>query len=390
MGMGVMRFVVYPKNLLEDWPELQRAYVSGFDGRVFPTRIEVEDNVIACRRTAADSGKVHIALPIEGFGRPSVSTSSLPEREAPFLLAVELARGRISQLRDQLAAWEMAGMAVPAEYWTLHKEAHVLFADASSKQHRAEEASQTAWKALEIAFQASKLLSESYTAQRLAVRRKRSARLPAALGCNLGRTVLDEDTGPTFCDAFTAVRIPIEWKHIEPQEGEYAWEIHDQQIDWAQEQKLLMSAGPLFGSFARWFAPMALAMGTRFSQLAKFRLRFRGNRRRPLRGNHPKLGSLRPREQRRSLGPQRRTPPLACRRAPWKSSAKSMMNSNSPSASISPGGLTRPADSIGFRLCILLMPCFAPAWGCTASIWKSPSVTRPGALLREICWISPA
>jgi hypothetical protein len=243
--MGVMRFAVYPETLLEEWPELQRAYVSGFDGRVFPTRVEVEGNIIACRRTNADSGKVHVALPIPGFGRPTVSTSSLPEREAPFLLAVELARGRISQLRDQLAAWEMAGMAVPDEYWVLHKQAHHLFAEASAQQHEAEEASATAWRSLEVAFQAAKVLSESYTAQRLAVRRKRSGRLPASLGCNLGRTLLDEETTKKFCDAFTAVVIPIEWKHIEPTEGEYDWDIHDKQIAWAQEQKLMMTAGPL-------------------------------------------------------------------------------------------------------------------------------------------------
>ncbi len=243
--MGVMRFLVYPENLLEDWPELQRAYVSGFDGRVFPTRVEVEGNVVACRRTSADSGKVHVALPIPGFGRPSVCTSSLPEREEPFLLAVELARGRISLLRDQLAAWEMAGMAVPDEYWRLHKEAHTLFAEASSQQHKPAEASETAWKALEVALGASRVLSEAYTTQRLAVRRKRSARLPASLGCNIGRTALDEDAAAKFCEAFTAVSLPIEWKHIEPEEGSYDWEIHDQQIAWAQEQKLLLSAGPL-------------------------------------------------------------------------------------------------------------------------------------------------
>jgi len=243
--MGVMRFVVHPEKLLEDWPELHRAYVSGFDGRVFATRVEVDGNIIACRRSNSESGKVHIALPIEGFGRPSISTSSLPERETPFLLALELARGRISQLRDQLAAWEMAGMAVPEEYWVLHKDAHRLFAEASAQQHRPVEASEAAWKSLNLAMQAARMLSESYTEQRLAVRRKRSARLPASLGCSLGRTVPNEEETKTYNDAFTAVRLPIEWKHIEPQEGEYDWDVHDQQVEWAGNKKLLMTAGPL-------------------------------------------------------------------------------------------------------------------------------------------------
>ena len=33
--MGVMRFLIHPAHLLDDWPEIYRAYISGADGRVF-------------------------------------------------------------------------------------------------------------------------------------------------------------------------------------------------------------------------------------------------------------------------------------------------------------------------------------------------------------------
>ena len=72
--MGVMRFAIHSVDQLDNWPELRRAYVRGFDGRVHPTRVEIEGNIIACRRQNSDSGKLHVALPIEGFGRPMATS----------------------------------------------------------------------------------------------------------------------------------------------------------------------------------------------------------------------------------------------------------------------------------------------------------------------------
>ena len=66
--MGLIRFDVYPSSLLGDWPEVHAGYLTGADGRVFPTRIEILDNIIGCRRTSSESAKFHVAWPVEGFG----------------------------------------------------------------------------------------------------------------------------------------------------------------------------------------------------------------------------------------------------------------------------------------------------------------------------------
>lgn len=243
--MGVMRFLVHAEELFDDWPEVHRAYVSGFDGRVFPTRVEIEGNVVACRRNSSESGKLHVAWPVEGFGRPIVTTSSLPERDEPYVLAVELARGKICQIRDQVSFWEMSGMTVPDGFLPLHKEAHRLFGRATATQEKPQEAGALACSALAAAFRASELITRSYTDQRLEVRRRKSARLPASLGCSLGHTVPDPSWGPKFCEAFNAACVPIEWRKIEPEEGEYLWDAYDQQVEWCQENQLLIVGGPL-------------------------------------------------------------------------------------------------------------------------------------------------
>ena len=116
--MGVIQFLIHPEELLEGWPEVYRAYISGMDGSVFPTRIEVDDNTVICRRQMSDSGKFHVAWPVPGYGKPVLSTTSLREQEEPYLLPIELARGKISQVREQLSAWQMAGMSIPDNFIT--------------------------------------------------------------------------------------------------------------------------------------------------------------------------------------------------------------------------------------------------------------------------------
>ncbi len=243
--MGVMRFAIHSVDQLDNWPELRRAYVRGFDGRVHPTRVEIEGNIIACRRQNSDSGKLHVALPIEGFGRPMASTSSLPEREEPYLLLVELARGKLAQLRDQLAAWNFAGMDVPDDFQALSKQSHELLAEAVAIQAEPERASEVARQSLETTFQAADILSKSYIAQRLAVRRARTTHLPASLGCGLGHAAPNPEWEDSFVSAFNAALVPIEWRFIEPDEGNYQWETNDAQVEWCEKNRLLMTAGPL-------------------------------------------------------------------------------------------------------------------------------------------------
>ena len=243
--MGAMRFLIHPPELLEGWDAVYRAYVSGADGRVFPTRVEIDGNVMACRRNNSESGKLHVSWPIEGFGQPVVNTTSLPEREEPYVLAVELARGKISQIREQLGVWELAGMTVPEGFLPLHHQAYRLFSESIGIQERPDEASAVARQALVLACQAAEALSLAYTKQRLNVRRQHSLQLPASLGCNLGHAVPDSGWSEAFGNAFNAAAVPIEWRIIEPVEGEYDWEMNDAQVDWCQQHKLLMYGGPL-------------------------------------------------------------------------------------------------------------------------------------------------
>ncbi len=243
--MGVMRFVVYPPEMLDGWPEVYDAYLSGADGRVFATQIEVTGNVITCRRALSESGRLHVAWPVKGFGRPVISTASLPERELPYLLPLELARGKIAQLRDQISAWEVGGMVVPDDFRAPYQEANRLFREAAALQEEPARSVDPAMQCLARALEAAEIAVTAYASQRLAARRKRSPQPPAALGCVLGQSGPSEKLDSSFRESFAAAVIPVEWKYVASAEGEPNWELSDAQLDWAVANRLLVFGGPL-------------------------------------------------------------------------------------------------------------------------------------------------
>ncbi|MBS0263472.1 MAG: endo-1,4-beta-xylanase [Planctomycetes bacterium] len=240
-----MRFEVHPAELFADWPEVHRAFLTGLDQSAWPTRIEVSGNTISCRRQNTDSGKFNVAWPVPGFGRPVLTTASLPEREEPYLLAVELARGKIVQVRNQLAIWQGAGMQVPADFVPAHREAHRLLARAVSLRGEPAQASEIAQQAIIRECRAADILMRSYISQRLEVRHRQYPQLPTVLGCSLGDSLLGPDQQQQFLTAFGGAAVPLQWRCIEPEEGSYNWEVYDAQVDWAIANKLLLRGGPL-------------------------------------------------------------------------------------------------------------------------------------------------
>jgi hypothetical protein len=241
--MGVMRFTVHPAGLLDD--HIQRAYVSGFDGRVFPSRVESKGETIEFLRMNSDSGKLAVPYPVEGFGRPVVSTATLREHEDNYILALELARGKICQVRNQLATWEGLGMSIPQEFRKVHREAHTLFAKATACKLDVEKATTLANKAISKSCEAAETLTNAYVQQRLSVRLKKSQQMAVSFGCSLNDIDSANKNSESFCQAFNSAAIPIEWKSIEPQEGEYDWDASDALVEYCQANKLLMRAGPL-------------------------------------------------------------------------------------------------------------------------------------------------
>lgn len=254
--MGVMRFSIDPLTPDQLGEKTLQAYVVGYDGRVMPTRTAFEDGCLTCTRPISDSGKVKIVWPVEGRGLISLSTTSLRERSEPYLITVELARGLICELRNQVSVWQIGGMSIPTVYRQAEKEAFKLFAKAACLQaDDPAEAAVVGKQAIEAAVAAEDELMRSYTLQRLASPGRVGAGPSVVLGCGVSE-VPDARGTELFRNAFSAVSIPLRWAHVESQEGLYDWSLADELVAWGESADLYVRGGPMLdfgeGGLPKW------------------------------------------------------------------------------------------------------------------------------------------
>lgn len=241
--MGVMRFVVEPEWLPVDWPEAYGGYISGLDGRVHPTRIELCGNVISCHRDVAESGSFHVAWPIAGAGRPILSTATLCEREEPYELIVELARGKVHHLTDVEWDAQFACSTSWQDFERVRKSAKQAFFRAVTTRDDSRQRAAHAMEALTLSSQAGNLLSASLTD--LVQSGLRGPR-PLSLGSRMLQCPACPEHQQLYLQTFNAVNVPIEWRMIEAEEGVWRWEAVDQLVEWALQHRLLIRGGPLF------------------------------------------------------------------------------------------------------------------------------------------------
>lgn len=242
--MGLMRFLVPGRRPLTE-AMLQRICITGLEEIPWYSRVYWDDDdLLVIERSVNDSGNVHVPWPV-GRRERTLTTASLMERERPYQLDVELARGTISMIRNQLDAWRMAGMVVPDSVCTQLSDASGEFAKAATAQHQPAEASRHAQQAIEIAARAAFELGIGYTEQALGVRRRQTPRLTTLFGINLGRLLPSEKAAPQVCETFNTGVVPLHWRRIEEAEGARNWTGVDKQLQWCQKHGLKVCSGPL-------------------------------------------------------------------------------------------------------------------------------------------------
>ncbi len=108
--MGVMKFRLPSEDLVRKPPDYRKAYITGLDRTPARVGVELRNGLMTCLRETTESGRLFVPWPIDGYGTPIVGTATLAERPTPYALAVELARGKLNDVRNQLADWTQMGL----------------------------------------------------------------------------------------------------------------------------------------------------------------------------------------------------------------------------------------------------------------------------------------
>ncbi len=243
--MGTMTFQL-PDSLPADAArELKRTCMAGGpDNMPWPTQLRLAPGQLSVSRVVDESGYLVVPWPIDDRGLMMCTSATLIERPRPYNLLVELARGKVNQVRCQAFDWRAGGLILSPELEQRIRDVGLAFAHAVAGVPP-EEADQQAQIALDLAYQTARQLVSTYVAQVFQIRHQRQAQLDSTLACRLGKSVPSADLATPLIAAFNGVCLPISWGHIESEEATYRWQECDALADWASKQKLELSAGPL-------------------------------------------------------------------------------------------------------------------------------------------------
>jgi hypothetical protein len=242
--MGVFRLQVHPPQRVTP-AAAERAYFTARDRFLLPIRTRQTDEGLVVERSVSDSGFFHIPWQVEGRGELTLGTAWLMERQAPYQLQVELARGKINQIRNQMAEWQAIGLIVPDDVRSLVSGASAQFSEAATAQHDPPEAARRAERAICTAAAASEALARCYCEQATAARIRTTGRMDTLLGVNVGASLPPAQLLSSVAASSTAVCLPLNWRQVEATERAYDWRVTDEQLEWAMREKLFVCGGPV-------------------------------------------------------------------------------------------------------------------------------------------------
>jgi hypothetical protein len=238
--MGTVRLQLPADLDAERAHELERGYVlGGPDNMPWPTRVRVSQSELVLDRDVEESGAVAVPWDITRAGRLMTATTTLMERDSSYQLQVELARGKVNQVRCQAADWKAGGLPISDELEEHIRSASLAFSSAALSAEAGK-----AQAALESGHHAASRLIDAYVRQVFEVRHQREPQLPTQIGCRL-RRIPAQQAHDLFLQAFTNVAIAFSWSEIEATSGAYRWEELDALVDWAVSRGLSITAGPL-------------------------------------------------------------------------------------------------------------------------------------------------
>jgi hypothetical protein len=224
---------------------LDRAcFAGGFDQTPMPTRVKLRGNKLTLSKGTSESGYLLVPWPIGDGGAIVTTTATILERWEQYSLTVELARGKLGQVRGQAAEWRELGLRIPDEFDSELVAATHLFAAAVQAQPSAE-AHATAEQVLRESHRLSDRLLGMYTLQVFDTRLVETGARPDTRFAARFSSPPDPSLVDEYRRTFNAAQVAIRWRDVEPAEAEYDWSVPDRAVRMAKDAGLPVTVGPV-------------------------------------------------------------------------------------------------------------------------------------------------
>lgn len=170
----------------------------------------------------------------------TLSTTCLRESPTPYHLPVELARGTVGRLRNQIELWKQMGIPISSDVSQRTELATQALGRAATSQSDIDNATLAAEEAIVGSMDAIHLLMQTFSNYALAKAGKRNVFLGANLGSRSGNSFPSELLGTIN----TAV-VPFSWSDVEGSGESDSLQAFTEQVSWSKRLGLRICGGPL-------------------------------------------------------------------------------------------------------------------------------------------------
>lgn len=234
-------------NLVENGQsaiDLGSIHLVGTDGVPLRADIQVNSGQILCEKRTAGPAAIAMLWNVPGVGRILVESARVQERERPYNLHRELARGALMRIAQKREDWGLMDEAQIGEIGREIAEARKHFVEAV-KADDDKEIAKHADQALAKALTSAEQMSLTYADSMLARRHQIGGFGRRTFGCSIELNQATEAYRNQLVEAFDFARVPAVWREIESKEQAVDWSKIDPWVDWLSKRRIPIRMGPL-------------------------------------------------------------------------------------------------------------------------------------------------
>jgi hypothetical protein len=240
-----IKFEIYRQGVRVTTFDPIAALAIGPESVPIPGDVTFKDGLLVVSRLEEGAAGVSLLWDAGPIGQFILETTRVQQREASYILNVELARFRLMKIVQKQEDWNLFDFPKAEKYTAKLKEAQALFAEALGKLDMPTEAATLADKSLAIAIELSEQLSLFHADLLINRRRASGAFVKHIFGCRADATVRGEKYKDALATQFDYAVLPFTWKQMQPEEQSFDTESVDGWIEHLTRKRIPIIGGPM-------------------------------------------------------------------------------------------------------------------------------------------------
>jgi hypothetical protein len=268
--MGQMRFHAPPPEQLLPHA-VEQAYLAGVEGIPWHCCNTWSNGILSLHRAVSESGTLSIPWDVPGHGPRVLSTCTLMERDRPYGLVIELARGTLHRARSLVAERESAGISVAREVPARLQAASAALIGSITDTSASDD---EARRAIQLAVDAIVAVCQDRGAAEAEGRRRADPTPDTLLATQVNVAPPAEPVRDALRTTFHAVNVPLRWRELQPSPDTVDLTAITRQIrDW-RECGMRIFGGPLIQLDPFWLPEWAHPRQNQYGSFEHAAIRF--------------------------------------------------------------------------------------------------------------------